>query len=129
MAKRIREKAKARREAKDTRPAATAKYIRISPSKARVVMNAVRGKSVTEAIAILENMPKAASEPLVKLIGSAAANAENNLSLSKSDLYVAETYADQGPTLKRMQPRAQGRAFKILKRTTHITVVLDVKAK
>ena len=127
MAKRIREKAKARREAKDTRPAATAKYIRISPSKARVVMNVVRGKSVTEAIAILENMPKAASEPLVKLIGSAAANAENNKGLAKDELYVAEIRADAGPIYKRYQPVSKGRAHSIMKRTSHLTVVLGSK--
>ena len=97
MAKRIREKAKARQEAKDTRPTATAKYIRISPSKARVVMNVVRGKSVPEAIAILENTPKAASASLVKLINSAAANAENGKGLTKDELYVAELRADAGP--------------------------------
>ena len=85
MAKRMREKAKQREANKDTRPSATAKYIRISPYKARVVMDAVRGRSVVEAIAILENTPKAACEPLVKLINSAAANAENNQGLTKDE--------------------------------------------
>lgn len=127
MAKRIREKAKARLAAKDTRPSATAKYIRISPSKARVVMNVVRGKSVPEAIAILENTPKAACEPLVKLINSAAANAENGKGLTKDELYVAEIRADAGPIYKRYQPVSKGRAHSIIKRTSHLTVVLDKK--
>ena len=125
MAKRLREKAKSRSAAKDTRPSATARYIRISPSKARVVMSAVRGKSVPEAIAILENTPKAASEVLLKVVNSAVANAENNMNLSRHDLVVAECYANEGPTLKRIMPRAQGRAFRINKRTSHITVILD----
>ena len=127
MAKRIREKAKARSAAKDTRPSATARYIRISPSKARVVMSAVRGKSVPEAIAILENTPKAACAPLVKLINSAAANAENGSGLAKDELFVAEIRADAGPIYKRYQPVSKGRAHSIMKRTSHLTVVLDKK--
>lgn len=127
MAKRMREKAKARAEKKDARPSATAKYIRISPSKARVVMDVVRGKSVVEAIAILENTPKAASEPLIKLINSAAANAENGKGLTKDELFVAEIRADEGPIYKRFQPVSKGRAHSIMKRTSHLTVVLDKK--
>ncbi len=127
MAKRMREKAKARAEKKDTRPSATAKYIRISPSKARVVMDVVRGKSVVEAVAILENTPKAASAPLVKLINSAAANAENGKGLTKDELFVAEIRADAGPIYKRYQPVSKGRAHSIMKRTSHFTVVLDKK--
>ncbi len=127
MAKRIREKAKARSAAKDTRPSATARYIRISPSKARVVMSAVRGKSVPEAIAILENTPKAACAPLVKLINSAAANAENGSGLAKDELFVAEIRADAGPIYKRYQPVSKGRAHSIMKRTSHLTVVLGKK--
>lgn len=127
MAKRMREKAKARAERRDTRPSATAKYIRISPSKARVVMDVVRGRSVPEAIAILENTPKAACAPLVKLINSAAANAENSKGLTKDELYVAEIRADAGPIYKRYQPVSKGRAHSIMKRTSHLTVVLDKK--
>lgn len=127
MAKRMREKAKAREERRDTRPSATAKYIRISPSKARVVMDVVRGRSVPEAIAILENTPKAACAPLVKLINSAAANAENDKGLTKDELYVAEIRADAGPIYKRYQPVSKGRAHSIMKRTSHLTVVLDKK--
>lgn len=127
MAKRMREKAKAREERRDTRPSATAKYIRISPSKARVVMDVVRGRSVPEAIAILENTPKAACAPLVKLINSAAANAENGKGLTKDELYVAEIRADAGPIYKRYQPVSKGRAHSIMKRTSHLTVVLGSK--
>ena len=129
MAKRMKEKAEKRLAEKDNRPRAVAKYIRMSPFKVREVLDIIRNKDYYEASAILANTPRSAAIVVKKVMDSAAANAENNLSLSKSDLYVAETYADQGPTLKRMQPRAQGRAFKTLKRTTHITVVLDVKAK
>ena len=92
-------------------------------------MDIVRGKKYNEALAIVENTPKAASEVVAKLLKSAAANAENNLNMSKNDLYVAECFADQGPILKRVMPRARGRAFRIDKRTSHITVILDtVKA-
>ncbi|MCQ2602603.1 MAG: 50S ribosomal protein L22, partial [Clostridia bacterium] len=103
------------------RPRATAKFVRISSFKVRVVLDIIKGKSVNEAIAILENTPKAASEILLKLVNSAAANAENNQNLSRNDLYIAECYANDGPTLKRIMARAQGRAFRILKRTSHIT--------
>lgn len=127
MAKRMREKAKARAEKRDTRPSATAKYIRISPSKARVVLDAVRGKSVIEAVAILENTPKAASAPLIKLINSAAANAESGKGIAKDELFVAEIKADAGPIYKRYQPVSKGRAHSIMKRTSHLTVVLDKK--
>ena len=115
-------------ETKDRRPRAVAKFIRISPYKVRIVLDIIRGKSYAQAVAILENTPKSASEPIKKVLMSAAANAENNLGMSKQDLYVAECYADQGPTLKRVMPRAQGRAFRILKRTSHITIVLDARA-
>lgn len=127
MAKRMREKAKARAEKKDMRPSAKAKYIRISPSKARVVMDSVRGRSVVEAVAMLENTPKAASAPLIKLINSAAANAENGQGLTKDELFIAEIRADEGPVYKRFQPVSKGRAHSIMKRTSHLTVVLDKK--
>ena len=128
MAKNQREKTARLAENKDRRPRAVAKHVRISPYKVRVVLDIVRGKSVREAVAILENTPKSASEPVKKVIMSAAANAEHNLGMNRDNLYVAACYADQGPTLKRVMPRAQGRAFRILKRTSHITVVLDAKA-
>lgn len=84
-----------------------------------------RGKSVAEAEAILTYSPRGASEVVGKLVKSAAANAENNMDIPRDSLYIAEIYADQGPTLKRYQPRAKGRAYQILKRTSHITVILD----
>ena len=125
MATRQREKAAKRQENKDTRPRAVAKYIRISPTKVKIVVDLIRGKSVAEAKAILMATQRAASEPVLKVLNSAVANAENNLELSKDNLYVAEVYADQGPTLKRFQPRARGRATQILKRSSHITIILD----
>lgn len=128
MAKNLREKTAKIAENKDRRPKAVAKHVRISPYKVRIVLDIIRGKGYREAVAILENTPKSASEPVKKVLMSAAANAENNLGLSKDNLYVAACFADQGPTLKRVMPRAQGRAFRILKRTSHITVVLDAKA-
>ncbi len=128
MAKNLREKTARIAENKDRRPRAVAKHVRISPYKVRIVLDVIRGKSVREAAAILDNTPKSASEPIKKVLLSAAANAENNLGMNRDDLYVAACYADQGPTLKRVMPRAQGRAFRILKRTSHITVVLDAKA-
>ena len=128
MAKNMREKTARIAENKDRRPRAVAKYVRISPFKVRVVLDIIRGKGYREAVAILENTPKSASDPIRKVLMSAGANAENNLGLSKENLFIAECYADQGPTLKRVMPRAQGRAFRILKRTSHITVVLDAKA-
>ena len=129
MATRMREKTKALHENADKRPIAIAKYIRITPDKVRIVLDIIRGKSYQDAVAILKNTPKAASEVLIKVLNSAAANAENNLNMSKNDLFVAECFADQGPILKRVQPRAQGRAFRINKRTSHITVILDAFAK
>ena len=125
MATRQKEKALARKENRDTRPHAVLRYARISPRKVRLVIDQIRGKSIDEAEAILMYSPKGASEPLAKLINSAAANAENNLDIPRDALYIAEIYADQGPTLKRYRPRAQGRASSILKRTSHITVILD----
>ncbi len=125
MATRSKQKSLARKENADKRPRAIAKYIRISPYKVRVVLDIIRGKGYNEAVAILENTPKAASEVVVKVLNSAAANAENNLNMSKSDLYVAEAFADQGPILKRINPVSKGRAHRIDKRTSHITVILD----
>ena len=112
---------------KDNRPHAIARYIRISPYKVRLVLDLIRGKDVNEAVAILENISNVSAEPIRKVVLSAAANAEHNLNMNVSDLYVAECFADQGPTLKRMQPMGHGRGFRILKRTSHITVILDAK--
>ena len=125
MATRQREKAAARRENAEKRPHATARYVRISSRKVKIVIDLIRGKSVAEAQAILMYTPKAASEPVLKLLNSAVANAENNLDLSRDTLYIAEVFANQGPTLKRYRPRAQGRATRIRKRTSHITIILD----
>ena len=125
MATRIKEKALARQQAKDKRPTATARYIRISPDKVRIVLDTIRGESYINAVAILKNTSKAACEPVIKVLESAAANAENNLGMSKNTLYVAECYANAGPILKRIMPRAKGSAARINKRTSHITVVLD----
>lgn len=125
MATRQREKAAARRENAEKRPHATARYVRISSRKVKVVIDLIRGKSIEEAQAILMYTPKAASEPVLKLLNSAIANAENNLDMSRDGLYIAEVFANQGPTLKRYRPRAQGRATRIRKRTSHITIILD----
>jgi len=129
MATRMREKAAKRRENADKRPHAIARYVRISSRKVKIVIDLIRGKSVKEAEAILQYTPKAATEPVLKLLKSAVANAENNLELNRDDLYVAEVYANQGPTLMRYRPRAHGRASRIRKRTSHITIVLDQQAK
>ena len=104
---------------------AVARFVRMSPTKARRVIDLVRGKSVTEALDILRWAPQEASEPVAKVIASAAANAQNNEGLDPSTLVVATIYADGGPTAKRIRPRAQGRAFRIRKRTSHITVVVE----
>lgn len=114
---------------KDSRPRAIAKYVRISPYKVRVVLDLIRDKNVNEAVAILENTSKAGAEPIRKVVESAAANAEHNLNMNRADLKVAECFADMGPTLKRMQPVSKGRGCRILKRTSHITVVLDAVKK
>jgi len=103
---------------------AVLKYARISPRKVKIVLDLIRNKPVGVAMGILQNTPKSASEYLTKLLASAIANAENNHNMDKDKLYVAECFATQGPTLKRIRPRAQGRAFKILKKTSHVTLVL-----
>jgi large subunit ribosomal protein L22 len=104
---------------------ATARFVRVSPTKARRVINLVRGKSVSEALDILRWAPQAASLPVAKVIASAAANAQNNNGLDPATLVVASVHADDGPTAKRIRPRAQGRAFRIRRRTSHITVVVE----
>lgn len=128
MATRRKAKALVRAEQKDRRPKAIAKYIRIAPGKVHVVLDLIRGKSYKDAVAILKTTNKAAAEPVLKCLNSAAANAEVNLGMNKDTLYVAECFADQGPTLKRMQPVSRGRGYSILKRTSHITVILDEMA-
>lgn len=106
---------------------ANLRYVRIAPRKVQIVLDLIRNKPVDVAMAIIKNTPKAASEILEKLLASAIANAENNHGMSKDSLYVAECYVTPGPTLKRIRPRAQGRAFSVLKRTSHITLVLKEK--
>ena len=103
------------------------RYARISPRKVSIVMDLIRNKPLDEALAILQYTPKAACEPLLKLVKSAAANAENNFNMDRNDLYVAECYVCPGPTLKRYVARSRGSASPILKRTSHISVVLDQK--
>lgn len=103
---------------------AAAKYVRISQRKVNVVINLIKGKPLSEAYAILMYTPKAASAVLTKLLKSAEANAVNNNEMNADSLYVADCYANQGPTLKRIMPRARGSASRILKRTSHVTVVL-----
>ena len=107
---------------------AIARHVRISSRKAKLVADLIRGKKVEEALAILKLTPKGASPIIEKVVNSAVANAENNHELDKEKLYIAEVYANQGPTMKRFRPRAQGRASKILKRTSHIGVVVREKA-
>lgn len=102
-------------------------HVRIAPRKVRVVIDLIRNKPVGEAIGILRNTPKAASPVVEKLLKSAMANAENNFHMNVDNLYVSEVYADQGPTLKRIQARARGRAFRINKKTSHITLKLQEK--
>jgi large subunit ribosomal protein L22 len=103
------------------------RHARIAPRKVQIVLDLIRNKPADLAMAILKNTPKAACEPLVKLLASAIANAENNHNMNRDELYVAECFVCPGPTLKRIRPRAQGRAFKVLKRTSHITLVLKEK--
>ena len=100
------------------------RYVRISPRKIQIVCDLIRGKDVQTAMAILMQTPKAASEPLMKLLKSAAANAENNHNMDPEKLYVSQVFANPGPIIKRIMPRAQGRAFRINKRTSHVTLAV-----
>ena len=128
MAKGHRSQIKRERNAqKDTRPSAKLSYARVSVQKACFVLDAIRGKDVQTAFAILEYNPRYASSLVKKLLESAIANAENNNGMNVENLYVAACYADKGPTMKRVRPRAQGRAYRIEKRVSHITVILDEK--
>ena len=126
MAKGHRSQVKRERNAqKDTRPSATLSYARVSVQKACFVLDAIRGKDLQTALGILTYNPRYASSLIKKLLESAAANAENNNGMDPAKLYVEECYANQGPTMKRVRPRAQGRAYRIEKRMSHITVVLN----
>lgn len=126
MAKGHRSQIKRERNAnKDTRPSAKISYSRVSVQKACFVLDAIRGKDVNMALGILAYNPRYASTVIEKLLKSAIANAENNNSMDVSKLYIEECYANCAPTMKRIQPRSQGRAYKILKRMSHITVVLN----
>ena len=116
--------AKAEQAAELPRARAQVRYANLTPMKARRVVNLIRGRSAADAASILQFSPQAASKPVAKLLASAVANAENNQSLDPSTLIVDTIYVDEGPTLKRFQPRAQGRAFRIRKRTCHITIEL-----
>ena len=126
MAKGHRSQIKRERNAqKDTRPSAKLSYARVSVQKACFVLDAIRGKDANTALAIVTYNPRYASELIAKLLKSAIANAENNNGMDVNNLYVAECYANKGPTMKRIHPRAQGRAYRIEKRMSHITIVLD----
>lgn len=106
---------------------AVARFQRVAPRKARIVVDLIRGKSVDEARSILRFSPQAAAEIVEKALNSAAANAENLHGIKSDELYVSETFVDEGPTMRRIQPRAMGRAFRINKRTSHITVIVKTK--
>ena len=110
---------------RETRPSAKLSYARISVQKACYVLDVIRGKDVQTALGILTYNPRYASTLIEKLLKSAIANAENNNGMKVEDLYIAECYANKGPTMKRIRPRAQGRAYRIEKRMSHITIVLD----
>ena len=126
MAKGHRSQIKRERNAqKDTRPSATLSYARVSVQKACFVLDAIRGKDLQTALGIVTYNPRYASSLVKKLLESAAANAENNNGMDPAKLYVEECYANQGPTMKRVRPRAQGRAYRIEKRMSHITIVLN----
>lgn len=116
-----------RNEKRDNRPSAKLSFARMSVQKACFVLDAIRGKDVDTALAIVTYNPRYASSVVLKLLNSAIANAENNNGMDRSNLYVAECYANKGPTMKRIHPRAQGRAYRIEKRMSHITIVLDEK--
>ena len=125
MATRIRQKAESREKNRDNRPYAKVKDVRMSSSKDRIVLDNIRGKNVNEAVAILTYMPQAGASESLKVLKSAIANAENNKGLSADNLYVAECYATPGALMKRISFRARGRADRILKKTCHITIILD----
>ena len=130
MAKGHRSQIKRERNAnKDTRPSAKVSYARVSVQKACFVLDAIRGKDVTTALAIVSYNPRYASTVIEKLLKSAIANAENNNGMKAENLYIEECYAGEGPIMKRVRPRAQGRAYRIEKRMSNITIVLNEKSK
>jgi large subunit ribosomal protein L22 len=118
----------ARADSSGSSSRARARYVRMAPMKVRRVVDLIRGLPVDEAEAVLRFTPLAASEPVTKVLASAVANAENNQELDPRTLWVSEAYVDEGPTLKRFRPRAQGRAYRIRKRTSHITVVVESRS-
>ena len=103
---------------------AVSKYVRMSPSKIRRVLRQIQGKTYSEALLLLEFMPYASCAPIIKVLRSATANARNNFGMDEKNLVIKSAFADQGPTMKRFRPRAQGRAYRILKATSHITIVM-----
>lgn len=125
MAKRIREKTIKVQENREKRPHASARYVRIAPSKAMIIADAVRGRSYEEAVGILNALPNRSADLILKVVESAAANAENNMGLNRTDLRIAEITINQGPTYKRAYAAGKGSSRPILKRTSHINVVLD----
>ncbi len=116
---------KARNEIKDTRPKAHVKNVRLSDTKARIVMDQIKGKNVADALAILKYSPRYASDVVEKLLCSAVANAENNQGLDPANLYVQEVFANQGPTMKRIRARAKGSAYRINHKTCHLSITLN----
>ena len=120
---------KERNEERDTRPRASHMYASISDTKARIVLDQIKGKNVASALGILTYSPRRAAALIKKVLLSAIANAENNQGMDAEKLYVQEAIANQGPTMKRMQPRARGSAYKILKRTSHISLILNERGR
>lgn len=116
---------RARNANKDTRPKAKLSFARVSTTKAAFVLDAIRGKDVISALGILAYTPRTGARLIEKLLKSAVANAENNLGMNPENLYVEECFANKGPTMKRIRPRAQGRAYRIEKKTSHITIILN----
>jgi len=112
---------------RDLRPKAHAKFVRVSPSKAKIVLDQIKGKDITSALGILSYSPRYASDVIIKVLKSAVANAENNLGMDPDQLFVEEAVANQGPTMKRIRPESKGRAYRILKKTSHISIVLNEK--
>ena len=104
---------------------AVSKYVRMSPSKIRRVLRQIQGKKYSEALLLLEFMPYASCAPIIKVLRSATANARNNFGMDEKELVIKSAFADQGPMMKRFRPRAQGRAYRILKATSHITIVME----
>ena len=127
MAKGHRSQVKKARNEQNKDRQAHVKFVRISDTKARIVLDQIKGKGVIEAMGILKYSPRYAAEIIEKVLKSAIANAVNNNELDENNLYVADVVANQGPTLKRIRPRAQGRAYRVLKRTSHVTLVLKEK--